>query len=224
MKKTVITLNILLANLIIICDILYITEVPKLFMKGITSALFFLLGIVNLIYCCKSNKENLKFSIFLTFGLFICFIADIILNIHFISGALIFALGHICYIFAYSYISKFNWKDLIPAACIFVPALTIILFVPIFNFGGFLMQFVCIIYALIISAMVGKAISNLLKNKSIYNICILLGSVFFFVSDFMLLFDQFSNLSNIFGIVCLATYYPAQALLGYSIFQKSNEN
>ena len=156
-------------------------------------------------------------------GLFFAMLGDILLEIEFIIGAALFAIGHIFYFIAYNTLQTFKTKDFLIASCIFVPSILIILLVPIFDFGGTLMQIVCIIYALIISLMVGKAISNVLENKSILNILITIGSCLFFLSDFMLLFNVFADIHIIFGILCLATYYPAEIFLAYSISKSTNK-
>ena len=64
------------------------------------------------------------------------------------------------------------------------------------------------------------------KEKSTLNLIILIGSVLFFLSDFMLLFNVFSSVSAVFGILCLALYYPAEFLLAHSILhtmEKTND-
>lgn len=223
MKKIINILNLLLAVCVIISDMLYTTVLEKLWMKGIASGFFFLMGLINLIFVAKNKSKHLKFAIIMTIGLFVTMLADIILNLEFMIGAIVFALGHICYIFAYIQVQKFTIKDLIAPACIFVPSTLIITLTPIFNFGGILMEIVCIIYALIISCMVGKSISNSIKENSLSNIIITIGSILFFISDFMLLFSQFADVSRIFGVLCLATYYPAQAILAFSILYKRTE-
>ena len=81
------------------------------------------------------------------------------------------------------------------------------------------MQILCCIYAFVISIMVGKAIANFIKEKSQLNLIILLGSILFFFSDFMLLFNVFADVGRIFSVLCLATYYPAEFLLAYSILK-----
>ena len=88
---------------------------------------------------------------------------------------------------------------------------------PIFDFGGAFMQIVCVLYALIISCMLGKAVSDLITNKNIFSIIVAVGSFLFFFSDLMLLFDVFAAVDAWAGALCLATYYPAQCLLAYSI-------
>ena len=143
---------------------------------------------------------------------------DIVLEVEFIVGAVLFAIGHIFYFVAYCFLQKFKWIDLFYGAAIFVPAVIFIVAIPIFDFGGVLMEIVCIVYAIIISCMVGKAISNLVEKKNLQNILIVVGSILFFFSDLMLLLNIFASLPNAVSVLCLATYYPAEILLAFSIF------
>ena len=85
------------------------------------------------------------------------------------------------------------------------------------------MQIVCLIYALIISLMTGKAISLWLHSHTTANLITAIGSILFCISDVMLLFDQFSNAGKLVLYLCLITYYPAQILLSYSVFHNCIE-
>lgn len=221
MKKTILILNIILSSLIMIGDIFY-TGFGGLWLKGLTSFGFVLMGAVNLIYAIKT-KSPLKFYIIMTIGLVFSMLGDIVLNIFFIGGAILFAIGHVFYFIAYCILERFNIKNLIPAALIFVPCALLITLSPIFDFGGILMELVCVFYALVISCMVGKSISNYINIKSLSNLIIMIGSILFCFSDLMLLFDVFAAVPSIFGILCLASYYPAQILLAFSLFKKIEE-
>ncbi len=223
MKKSQKILNILLIIAILVGDIFYIVG-DGILTKSITSLLFVALGSVNLFFAIKEKTPAKKFCIIMAVGLFFAMLGDIILEIEFIVGALLFATGHIFYFVAYCTLQKFEIKNLIPSVCVFVPATLLITLAPIFDFGGILMEVVCIFYALIISIMVGKAISNYIKNKSWLNLVIMVGSILFMFSDIMLLFNVFADISSVFGILCLSTYYPAEILLAYSISQKITNN
>ena len=216
MNKTCSILNIILIVAVLIGDVCY-TILGGLWIKGLTSLGFVLIGIVNLIYIFKLDGANRKFCIIMLIGLIFAMLGDIVLNLFFIGGAILFAIGHVFYFIAYCALQSFKLKDLIFGAVIFVPSALIILLVPIFDFGGILMQIVCIVYALIISFMVGKSISNIIVKKSLINILLVIGSVLFFVSDFMLLLNVFGNVGEFADILCLATYYPAQCFLAYSL-------
>lgn len=217
LKNVCIVSNIVFSILIILGDILYITF-GTLLLKSTASALFVLMGLLNLIFLKYNDLKVNKFSLFLFFGLVFAMLGDIILNLHFISGAALFAIGHIFFLISYMHLNKFGWHDILFGAVIFVPSVLFITLAPIFDFGGVLMEVVCVVYAIIISLMVGKALSNCIKLKSRLSIIILLGSMLFFISDLMLLLNVFAGLPKVIDILCLATYYPAEILLALSIF------
>ncbi len=218
MKKNFNIINILLIALVLVGDVFYILE-GTLLIKSITSAGFVLLGLFNLLYALLNKTEQKKFSIIMVIGLIFAMLGDIILEIEFIIGALLFAVGHIFYFIAYTTLVKFEWKDLIYGVCIFVPATLVILFLPIFNFGSVLMQIVCVFYAIIISCMTGKSIANYVRERNFLHLLLLLGSSLFLFSDLMLLFNVFSDVSKVFGYLCLITYYPAECILAYSLLK-----
>ena len=218
MKKNFNILNLCLIIAVLIGDVFYMIY-GTLLIKSITSAGFVLLAAINLFYALKNKTPHKKFCITMLVGLFFAMMGDIILEVHFVFGAALFAVGHVFYFVAYTFLSKFKWEDLIYAIVILVVVVPFILFVPIFDFGGVFMQIVCVAYAIIISCMVSKSISNFIQNKSRLNLIIMVGSILFMFSDLMLLLNVFANLPRVIGILCLATYYPAECLLAYSILK-----
>lgn len=220
MKRVSMALNVVLLALIIAGDLSYML-LGGLALKGTTSFLFLLVGVINLIVALKSkwfDKNKKMFAILLCVGLFFAMLGDIILNIHFICGAALFAIGHVFYFVAYIFLQKIYIWDFVIAAAIFVPSVLFMLLCPIFGFESILMKLVCVFYGAIISLMVGKAIYLAIKQKTLTSLVLAIGSVLFFVSDFMLLLHVFGNVGLWSDIVCLATYYPAQFLLGFSIW------
>lgn len=178
--------------------------------------MFVVIGFINLMYCIKS-KTNLKFPIWMIVGLICAMVGDVLIILNFYLGVSAFAVGHIFYFISYCMLEKINSRDLLCGIIISAIALSVILFTPFLNFRDALMQGVCCAYAIIISFMVGKAISNLLKGNSLINIIIVIGSILFFISDFMLMLELFGNISGAIYL-CLGTYYPAQFLLAFSLF------
>lgn len=216
MKKVMFILNIVIMVLgVISCAIL--SSSFNVVVKTVASSHFLILGIVNVTYNLVNKSPKKAFSLLLAVGLFFGFVADVVLEFEFIIGAALFAVAHIFFFTSYCMLSKFRWKDLLYASFMFVPILAILLFVPILNYGSILMQMVCVFYALIISCMVGKSISNFTLQKSTLTLLILIGSSLFAFSDLMLLFNNFANISSIFLILCLTTYYPAELILGHSL-------
>ena len=86
------------------------------------------------------------------------------------------------------------------------------------DFGSDFMQKIVLVYALVISLMLGKAISNYSRIPGKVTKRLLIGSCLFFFSDLMLLFAFFTDVGRIANIFCLNTYYPGQAILAGSVF------
>lgn len=221
MKKSAIIINIILGALLLVFTALFIAN-GGLFVKSLAGVTFVAIGVVNLLYACKDKTAN-KFSYIMVIGLFFACLGDIFLEISFIIGAALFAIGHIFFFVSYSSLIKLKLKDLIYGAGLFVACLLFILLAPIFNFGGITMKILCIVYAFVITFMVGKAVSNYIQDRSVQNLIILIGSILFFVSDFMLLLNLFSTIKirilsqSLFRLLCLITYYPAEFMLAHSI-------
>lgn len=221
MKKLFLVTNLVVFLAILIGDVLFI-ETGSLLAKGLASACFVLLGGINLIYALK-NKSDKKFCIIMLIGLIFGMLGDILLEIEFITGAILFAIGHVIYFVAYCFLEKLHWADLVGGAIVFVSAALVILFVPIFDFGGNTMKILCLVYALFISLMLGKSAVNFFRNRNMLNVILLVGSILFFFSDLMLLINNFSNVMDYALILCLSTYYPAQTLLAFSLLNTSKK-
>lgn len=184
--------------------------------KAMTSAGFVLMGLVNLVVSIAMKSGRIKYTATLAAGLTLACLGDILIGPSFVIGAALFALGHVCFFIAYCVLSRIRLLDLIIGSSIFVAAACFVLFAPILHFSEGYMQVVCLVYALIISLMVGKAIGNFARKPSLVAAVILAGSILFFFSDLMLVFDWFAGGGRIAGLLCMGTYYPAECLLAIS--------
>ena len=213
--------NLILAALGLLGDLLYL-NFGGLWLKGITSFGFFAQGLGNYLMCRgKTAGETARFSRRMVWGLLLCFAADIVINLEFMSGAVIFALGHVLYLLAYCRLGPMTNRDLKIGSGIFAFSALMLLGLPMLDFGGGLMKLVCILYALVISLMVGKALGNHLRLKQRRTLILAVGSVLFFLSDFMLLLDVFGDGPRITIWLCLLFYYPAQCLLALACGEPS---
>ena len=224
MKRNFINLfNIAFLILQIAGDIIYMVVGNPYVWKVFASLTFFFGGVVNLVYVLTNKEdcgENKNYKYFMLVGLFFAMLGDIVLIDYFAIGAVLFAIGHIWFFIAYCTLYKVNAKDIICSLIIFVLALIVELCLPIFDYNGMLA--LVIVYAFIISFMLGKAISNIVFNgKNVTNLIIVAGSVLFFLSDLMLLFDVFGNVGMWADRLCLIFYYPAEFLLAISIYYAS---
>lgn len=216
--------NLTFGVFIVIATVLYMLNIMSpYFIKSLDSILFVLCGFFNLILLYKFRKTSgIWKSFFMMLGLIFACIGDIVLIGNFVLGAIFFAIGHVWFLVYFYALQKFNYKDILIGGIIFLISLLLILFLPVFNFGDFLA--IVIVYALIISMMLGKAFSNFLCKMNIQNLVVFIGAFLFFFSDLMLVFDNFSTLSGVFGYLCLSTYYPAEFLLAISIFIQTYSN
>ena len=110
--------NAVFAYLIVFFSILYLTrrffEVDIMqspyILKTISSVLFVLCGLFNLIYCFKTGMvKNKKFMIFMFTGLVFAMLGDVLLIDFFVIGAALFAIGNIFFFFSFCTLSKMHW-------------------------------------------------------------------------------------------------------------------
>lgn len=189
-------------------------------LKCITSALFALLGLINLSYALYVGAGNRRFYIAMAGGLLSAFLGDVFINESFIVGAALFALGHICFIVAYVFLDRLRPLELIIGGVAFASATAFLIFYPYLSFSDPIFRVVCIIYALIISLMLGKAVANLVRERTPLNALIAVAAVLFVISDLMLVFAWFAGVRGWTDNLCMATYYPALSLLATSMYFK----
>ncbi len=220
MKKIFFWMNVVISCAVYVGNYFYLTE-GGLLLKGLCSSGFALMGIINLIYALTAKKKGIAFHAVMSAGLILAMLGDIYLGFNFILGAGLFALGHICYYIAQCTFMKFKWLDIIISGVLFAGAGSFVMFCPLLTFDSPVMQYVCAVYALIISLMVGKAVSDFIRKPSAMAAILMIGSVLFFFSDLMLVLDWFMGLASWTGKLCMATYYPAQCFLAFSSFYYS---
>ena len=184
--------------------------------KALTSGGFVLMGLVNLALALTRKSPRIRYAATMAAGLLLACLGDILIGPSFVIGAALFALGHVCFLLAYCVLSRIRPLDLPVGGGIFIAAACFVLFAPILHFSEGYMQVVCLVYALIISLMVGKAIGNFARKPSLLTAVILVGSILFFFSDLMLVIDWFAGGGRISGLLCMGTYYPAECLLAIS--------
>lgn len=189
-----------------------------LWLKGVTSCWFVLLGGVNLWAARKLQWMQLRFFILTEAGLVCGMCADVLLGIAFFAGVGTFALGHILYFIAFCTLEKFCLRDLkviVPLAFVSVLLVTV---TPWISVEDPLLQKLIPCYALIISMMMGKAITNLIRKPDFFRWLLAMGSFLFWFSDLVLAVDMFGQSSRLTWILCSYTYWPAQNILAHALY------
>ncbi|SKC09197.1 Uncharacterized membrane protein YhhN [Soonwooa buanensis] len=207
-KKSQIALLVL--GLMFICDLLFIVlgrEQLRLFSKTL------LMPLLLVFYWLASQKSNQpKQNLFIA-GLILSWFGDVFLLFDwgFIAGLGSFLLAHICYIFCLKKlsISKALWS--LPLIIIYLFTFLTFLFP---HLGD--MKIPVILYALCISGMLYFS----LKTKQTL---LIIGAVFFVISDSVLAINLFVNPSKILGFLVMFTYVLAQTFLAFG-FLKSKKS
>lgn len=215
--------NLLAISAIFVLNYFYMANGFDFTLKCVCSIGFSLIGVVNLIYALAAKKGDLKFHIGMSLGLILAMLGDIIINESFILGAGVFALGHVCFVIAYCFLQKIKLLDLIISGVFFFGAAAFLLFCPLLSFDVPVFKIVCLVYALIISCMLGKALGNFIHQRTYVTGTAALASALFFFSDLMLVFDWFIGLWDWTSEACMGTYYPALCLLAFSMFLRTTQ-
>lgn len=227
MKKTkskiIPFVNVLLVCAIFVLNYFYQSNGFDFTLKCICSGGFALIGLLNLGYALSIGQPQKRFYIAMVLGLLLAMSGDVIIGYSFIFGAAVFALGHVCFVVAYCMMQKVRTIDLAISGVLFVGATAFLLFCPLLSFDESVFRIVCIVYALIISTMLGKALGNLIRERTLLYGIIALASALFFFSDLMLVLDWFIGLWDWTSEACMGTYYPALCLLAVSMYMRTRE-
>ena len=192
--------------------------------RKITNALIVIVAVFNLIYYFIKFKKIKVYQIVLVIGIIFSCLADALPNLDFKVFVALFLMGHLMYIVAFYFVKKFSYLDIIFSLIIFVFSASIILFVPIFNFYQDSIKYLCLIYALVLSVVVGKSFSNLRLFKEPLTIVMFIGSIMFYISDFALFFNMFTAHSIILDVLCLSFYYPSVMIFSNSLLCINSNN
>jgi uncharacterized membrane protein YhhN len=215
-KKILLSVNAAVIAAVFVLNWFYQANGFDYRLKCIASGVFALLGLFNLGSALWGKAKNRRLYIAMAAGLFLAFLGDVLINLDFIAGAATFALGHICFVVAYCLEERLRLLDYILWGVLFAGAAAF-LFSPLLDFSVPVYRAVCVAYALIISAMLAKAVGNLVRRRTPVCAPVALASLLFFFSDLMLVLDWFVGKWEWTDNACMATYYPALCLLAFSM-------
>ena len=194
-----------------------------LWLKGVTSGWFVLLGIVNLWAARKLPWKQLRFFVLVEAGLICDLCADVLLGISFPVGVTVFALGHVVYFIAFCQLEKLQLRDLWFMLPLMAFSMFVVAGTPWVTVEDPALQALLLVYAVIISVMLGKALSNLVRQPSAFRWLVAVGTTLFWFSDIILAVDMFGQSSRLTWILCSYAYWPAQSILAHSLFLKLKE-
>ena len=220
-QKIMLAINMIVIATIFVLNYFYQSNGFDFTLKCTCSGLFALLGLVNLGYALKTKQGHTRYYVGMAAGLVFAFLGDYLIGYDFIIGAATFALGHVCFVVAYCFIEKLKTLDYVISGLLFAAATAFLLLSPFLTFDEPVFRVVCIVYALIISTMLGKAIGNFARNKNLVTGVTAFASALFFFSDLMLVLAWFGGFPHWTNNLCMGTYYPALCLLAFSMYFKA---
>ncbi len=209
--------------------------VLKVYMKALTSILFVLTGICALRerahergFCTGYAKLILLGLIFGCVGDVILELADLKGTLYFVTGLVIFALGHVFYLIAFFAKSPFRWFNLLPTLLVIPAVLIAVPLTGAFEFNPDVLFYAVIVYGCILTFMVGKSLSFIeFKEHPAFVRMTIVGTILFAISDFTLLFllffkpiislPQDALMRYILRVFFLLTYYLGQGLIALSL-------
>ena len=220
-QKLMLTLNAVIVTAIFALNYVYQSNGFDFTLKCICSASFAALGLINLAYALLTKRTNKRFYVCMAAGLVLACLGDVLIGYDFIVGAGTFALGHVCFVVAYCFLQRMRALDLTISGGLFLACLLFLLLCPLLTFEVPVFRIVCIVYALIISTMLGKAVGNFIRARSLVSGVMAGASFLFFFSDLMLVFDWFIGLWSWTDHACMGTYYPALCFLAVAMCLKA---
>ena len=194
-----------------------------LWLKGVTSSWFVLLGGVNLWSARNLRGRQLWFCLLMEAGLFCGMCADVLLGMVFFVGVIVFALGHVLYLIAFCILEDFSRKDLLVILPLTLLSIFFATGTPWITLEDPVLKKLLIGYAVIISAMLGKAVSNLIRKPGLLQRILAVASVLFWFSDLILAIDMFGQSSRLTWILCSYSYWPAQSLLAHALYHAKQD-
>ena len=143
-NRAMLTVNVIFISLIFILNYFYQRAGFDFTLKCITSAIFAILGVINLVYVCSVPGEHKNFCLGMSVGLIMAFLGDVLIKFNFIIGAAVFALGHICFVVAYTFLVGFRLMDFVISAILFLGTFVFLMFYPPLEFNSLVTRIVCI--------------------------------------------------------------------------------
>jgi uncharacterized membrane protein YhhN len=157
-------------------------------------------------------------------ALFFCFLGDIFLifntELNFILGLVSFLIGHILFIvIVVKLLTKSTGIQKIISLLPFTILFAGLMYLLKDNLGGMLIP--VIVYGLTISAFGVVALLNYMTEKSVTNLVLLGGALFFILSDSIIALGKFLQYEKYFPLLIMTTYILAQYLICKFMIQKS---
>lgn len=220
MKKMLFILNMILIAIVCAGEVCY-SLFGGFWLQFCFGLILVILTATNLIYVLKTKSKNRRYAYFIGAGTILAFASELFVTVQPISCVSLSLFSVIGYYIALMMAEKFKWQDFVVGVGIAIPSIIAVTSSKMFGYGGVFGLILAIVYIWIVACTLGKAISNLIRNKNSTNVLTIIASAFLFLSAFVLLICKFSNVSNTFNYILIATNYISQIVFTYSIHNRT---
>ncbi len=216
MKKILFFANLALIVVTCVFAGLYVVQNSLLFRILALTSVGLIMG-VNIFSTIKF-KENIKVLVFVSSGILLMILAEFMKREIPLFGLILFIISNILFLLALYITKGFRITDVIYSSCFFVAIMIMIIVFP--NFGGILRWkgIVGIFYALSISAVIGKAVSNFVDKKDYFNSIVLSSLISLTLFSFFTLLLLYSSAPVGINYIRNGLYFIALAILAFSVF------
>ena len=190
------------------------------FKKGKPLAIKALCSLLVFIYAFSGSfsvSSNSAFRLFIVGGLLCCLVGDVVISNSFISGMVVFASAHICFIAGFIFVGLF-----------FPPTMPLFVFIVLITAAFYAilklnlikteLKTAACLYAIIISFMTSLAVCAPMRyGLTAWSVSLSFGSVFFLVSDILLGLMTSGRVKDKMDYISLPVYYLATSLFAQSV-------
>lgn len=165
-----------------------------------------------------SLKSGQMSGALITLALAFCMAADVVLEINFIKGILIFGLAHLCYIAAFARLVHPKWYTFVCAAGIY-GAILLFFREDIKKLKS--LKAAAVPYMGLLSLMSASALTLAIAAPAVSTVMTAAGAVCFIVSDCIIALRTVrGKTSQVYGTAILLLYYGAVYLFGAAVYIK----
>lgn len=217
MKKLLIVLNIFFPVLALTCATFYSIN-GEMWLKWMSGLGFVLQGIINFIFLIRFRPDKKLYGILMLAGLILSYFASMLIHYYIVWTMILFALVSILLYLSNSLIICVKPVDFVYGICIAIPMMFLMIFSGIFGFVTVWVEVFVILYVVLISLVLGKTISNIVRERNVITSIQFVSTLLFYAANFIMLCNAFSKVSHFIMIVFTGLFVISHFMYSYTVF------
>ncbi len=182
-----------------------------------------LAGLLGVGFRIVKKEQNYLVSL-INLALVVCIgLGYIFLTNNYLVGAILLAVSSVLIIANEIYNKNFKLSTILLSVAICVPTVFVVAIAKIYGFNSTLSQILNILYLCLAGVVLAICLDNLLKEKSLSNAFGLSFGIFFYILNFLVVLNKYSNLSRYFAYTITGLFVVAMSLLILTILFEKNK-